>query len=143
MVDFFSEQEEQRIIDAIRGAERRTAGEIRVHLEKSARGDITEAARRTFHRLGMDRTEQRNGVLIFMVPAQHVFAIWGDEGLHRLVPPHFWEDVRDVMQQHFRQSRFAEGICRGIDLAGEKMAAHFPPVEGDRNELPDEISFGE
>ncbi len=143
MVDFFSEKDENQIITAIREAELRTAGEIRVHLERKVKGDITEAARQTFHRLGMDRTEQRNGVLIFLVPAQHVFAIWGDVGLHRLVPEHFWEDVRDVMQQQFRQGRFAEGICQGINLAGEKMAAHFPPVEGDRNELPDDLSFGD
>lgn len=142
MIDFFTKEDEQAIIAAIREAERQTSGEIRVHLERSYEGSITGATHRTFHALGMDRTKQRNGVLIFIVPPKHEFAIYGDRGIHEKVPPHFWEDVRDVMQQNFRQGQFAEGVCQGIRLAGEKLREHFPWTDGDKNELPDEISYG-
>ncbi len=142
MIDFFTKEEEQRIVAAIQEAESRTSGEIRVHLERDYEGGIAGAAIRTFHALGMDRTKQRNGVLIFIVPPKHEFAIYGDQGINQKVPPGFWADVRDVMQQHFREGRFAEGTCQGVLLAGEKLREHFPWESGDKNELPDEISYG-
>ncbi|MEY3367634.1 MAG: hypothetical protein RI973_789 [Bacteroidota bacterium] len=142
MINFFSKPDEARIIATIREAEKATSGEIRVHLERKYKGDITEAAHGVFHALRMDRTELRNGVLIFIVPSMHAFAIYGDEGINRKVPPHFWEDVRDIMQQHFREGQFAEGVCQGVRLAGEKLSEFFPRTTGDVNELPDDISFG-
>lgn len=142
MIDFFTKEDEQNIIAAIQEAEKRTSGEIRVHLERDYEGGITGAAHRTFHKLGMDRTKQRNGVLIFIVPPKHEFAIYGDRGINQKVPVHFWEEVRDAMQQNFRQGKFADGVCQGIRLAGEKLREHFPWEKGDKNELPDEISYG-
>ena len=75
MIDFFSKQDEEYIIDAIQEAEQVTSGEIRVHLEKKFKGTALEAASRVFHKLEMDATELRNGVLIFLVPAKKTFAI--------------------------------------------------------------------
>jgi len=142
MVNFFSKEDERRIIEAIREAEGRTSGEIRVHLEPKVNGDPLEAAAAVFHRLKMDRTAERNGVLIFLVPKEHKFAIFGDKGIHEKVPPGFWEEVRDIMREHFRQGRFADGVCEGIRRAGEKLAAYFPRKDDDINELTDEISYG-
>lgn len=142
MIDFFSKDEEARIVQAISEAERQTSGEIRVHLERDYEGAILGAASRTFFSLGMDRTKDRNGVLIFIVPPRHDFAIFGDRGINAAVPPHFWEEVRNVMQQHFRQGMFAEGVCQGVKMAGEKLQAFFPWTDGDKNELSDDISYG-
>jgi len=142
MIDFFTKKQEQSIIAAIQEAERLTSGEIRVHLDRDYEGGITGAAHRTFHALGMDRTKLRNGVLIFIVPSKHEFAIYGDRGINQKVPTHFWEAVRDVMQQHFREGKFAEGVCQGVQLAGEKLREYFPWKDGDKNELSDEISYG-
>jgi uncharacterized membrane protein len=142
MVRFFNHQEERRIIAAIRASEGHTSGEIRVHLEKQIEGDVTAAAFAVFHQLNMDRTAERNGVLIFIVPAQRQFAIIGDEGINRKVPPHFWADVRDVMQHYFRQGQFTDGVCEGVLLVGQKLKEFFPRQSNDQNELPDEISYG-
>lgn len=142
MIDFFSKDEEARIVQTISEAERQTSGEIRVHLERDYEGAILGAASRTFFSLGMDRTKDRNGVLIFIVPPRHDFAIFGDRGINAAVPPHFWEEVRNVMQQHFRQGMFAEGVCQGVKMAGEKLQAFFPWTDGDKNELSDDISYG-
>ncbi|HRJ15503.1 MAG TPA: TPM domain-containing protein, partial [Saprospiraceae bacterium] len=68
MTRLFSTEEEARIIDAIREAEQQTSGEVRVHVEKNLRGDAMKEAIRTFRKLGMHRTAQRNGVLIFLAP---------------------------------------------------------------------------
>lgn len=142
MIDFFSKDEEQRIVQTIREAEKLTSGEIRVHLERDYEGAILGAASRRFFELGMERTKDRNGVLIFIVPPRHEFAIFGDRGINAAVPDDFWASVRNAMQEQFRQAMFAEGVCRGVKMAGEKLQAFFPWTEGDKNELPDEISYG-
>ena len=143
MVKFFTKKQEQRIIAAIREAESQTSGEIRVHLEQEIIGDVQSVGLRIFHELEMDQTADRNGVLIFIVPEVRRFAIIGDEGINRVVPAHFWEDVRDLMQRNFRQGDFVLGVCEGIQLAGKKLKEHFPHAGSDDvNELPDEISYG-
>ncbi len=68
MIQFFRSDEEDRIIRAIQEAEKHTSGEIRVHLEKDCRKPVLDEAVRVFHKLKMDKTELRNGVLIFVAP---------------------------------------------------------------------------
>ena len=142
MVKFFTKEQEQRIVTSIRGAEGHTSGEIRVHLERELIGDALNVAARVFHELEMDSTDERNGVLIFIVPSMHRFAILGDKGINEKVPTDFWDEVRDVMQQYFRQGKFAEGVIEAVSLTGQKLKAYFPRKSDDRNELPDEISYG-
>ena len=142
VIDFFSKDEEKRIVQAIQEAERLTSGEIRVHLEQDYEGSILGAASRTFFALNMDRTKDRNAVLIFISPPRKDFAIFGDKGINAVVPPNFWEETKNVMQQNFRQSMFAEGVCQGVKMAGEKLQAYFPWTREDKNELSDEISYG-
>ncbi len=137
---FFSPEEQERIVDEIRKAEHRTSGEIRVHLDRRSREIPLEKAKRVFHRLGMTRTKARNGVLIYVATEDRKFAILGDEGMHRVVPENYWEDVKEKMQKKFREGKICEGICLGIREIGEKLKAHFPAEKDDRNELPDTIS---
>ncbi len=141
MFEFFSKPDEERIIAAIRAAEQNTSGEIRVHLEKKLDKDVLTEARQTFARLRMHKTRARNGVLIFIAPEHHQFAIIGDKGIHDTVGEHFWQEERDIIQTHFRQGAFAEGICQAIEQVGEKLKVHFPYQTDDDNELPDEISY--
>jgi len=142
MVNFFSKEEEQQIIDAIREAEENTSGEIRVHLEEKVKGDVMDAAVKTFFKIGMQHTAENNGVLIFLVPKQKHFAIIGDRGINEKVPPGFWDEVKDIMQKHFRNGEFAKGVSEGILLSGQKLKEYFPLQPDDKNELPNEISFG-
>ena len=64
--DFLSKSQEQNIIDAILKAEKNTSGEIRVHLEKTTSIAHFDRALEVFHTLEMHKTEQRNGVLIYV-----------------------------------------------------------------------------
>ncbi len=142
MIPLFSTGEETAIIASIREAEAKTSGEIRVHIEKNCRGKVMDEAVRTFRKLGMHRTAARNGVLIFLAPERREFAIIGDSGIDSVVPPGFWDEERDLMLSHFREGRFAAGICAAVAAVGEKLKAHFPIATDDENELPDEISYG-
>lgn len=137
---FFSTKEKNEIVKAIESAEGNTSGEIRVHVERKAGKDPLHHAKEVFHRLGMHRTKQHNGVLIFVVPSQKKFAILGDRGIHEAVPEGFWDTIRGVMEADFRQGKFCEGVCKGIAMAGEALAQYFPHQLDDKNELPNEIS---
>lgn len=137
---FLAPVEEEQVLAAIQAFERRTSGEIRVHLEGGAVPDVRAAATRAFERLGMTRTRERNGVLLFVAVQEHAFAVLGDAGIDARVPPGFWDEITRDMAAAFREHRFAEGLLRGINAAGEQLAAHFPPRPDDVDELPNEIS---
>jgi uncharacterized membrane protein len=137
----FSQSDEERIRLAVEDAERLTSGEIRVCAEKSCDEDTLDRAANFFARLGMDKTALRNGVLIYIAVHDHKFAIIGDSGINAVVPEDFWDSTREAMVTHFRQGDLAGGIITGIRMAGEKLQAFFPYQEGDKNELPNDISY--
>ncbi len=141
MIRFFQPEEEDRIIAAIQEAELHTSGEVRVHLEENLKGEVLKAAQQTFVRLGMHKTEARNGVLIFIAPEQRKLAIIGDRGINEKVPEDFWAEERDIMLAHFKSGDYADGVCAAIQQVGAKLKAFFPYQSDDENELPDDISY--
>lgn len=139
----FSEEDRRRIINAIKEAEMETSGEIQVHLENHCKGEVLDRAADVFATLKMHKTALRNGVLFYLATEDHKFAILGDAGINQLVPPHFWDDIKEEMLKYFREKKFTEGLCTGIAMAAQQLKTHFPyDSKGDENELPDEISFG-
>ena len=138
---FFSKKEKKQILAAVLEAEKNTSGEIRVHLEYKTRGPVYGHAQKVFQRIGMTKTDQRNGVLIFLITHDKKFAVLGDVGINEKVPEGFWNDVVQIMQGYFRQNKFAEGISEAVLRVGEKLKAHFPYQTNDKNELPDGISY--
>jgi uncharacterized membrane protein len=135
--------EQNAIVAAIREAESRCSGEIRVHVEPSLRGrDIRFVGERTFERLGMTKTALRNGVLLFIAAKEQQFIVLGDSGIHEKAGDDFWKDVASAVADEFRSGRFTEGIVAAVRRAGEKLAEHFPHASGDRDELPNEVSLG-
>lgn len=137
---FFTPEDRAAISRAIRDAESRTSGEVRVHVAADSRGRPRDAAEASFTTLGMQDTAARNGVLIYISVADHRFAIIGDEGIDRAVPAGFWEDVTAEMAAHFARREFAAGTIAAVHRVGEKLNAYFPRERGDVNELPNEIS---
>lgn len=131
--------DQERVLAAIRQAERQSSGQIRVSVAPFFWGNVDKVARRAFQRLGVDATRERNGVLIFLVPSRRRFAVLGDSGIHARVDQAFWEEVASCLGAYFRQGAFTEGLEAGIRLLGEGLAQHFPP--GETNELPDEVDF--
>jgi len=71
----------------------------------------------------------------------HKFAILGDEGINKVVEDGFWNDVKDLMLNFFREGRIAEGLEQGIQRCGEKLKFYFPYQTDDINEIPDDISY--
>ena len=140
--DFLSEKEEQEIIESIRIAEKNTSGEIRVHIEKTAKGNTYNRALEVFHYLKMDNTKYQNGVLIYVAIEDKTFVICGDKGINEVVPNNFWDSTKDIIQAHFKQGHFKQGLVEGILKAGQELEKHFPWHHDDTNELPNDISKG-
>lgn len=138
--DFFTPEEEQQIVNAIIEAEKNTSGEIRVHIEIHSEKPPLERAQEVFFTLGMDKTSARNGVLFYVGIDDHTFAIIGDEGIDKAVESDFWDCTRDVVIDHFKNGRFAQGLSEGVIKAGDRLKQYFPFSNEDRDELPNEIS---
>ena len=137
---FLGRLDHDRVVAAIRAAEGRSRGEIRVHVAHKPVDDPQRAAAARFEKLGMTATADRNGVLLFVAPASQRFAVVGDKGIHERCGEGFWKDVASAMEEDFRQGRFTEGIVKGVARAGDALAAHFPRTGPDVNELADEVS---
>jgi uncharacterized membrane protein len=132
--------DEARIKEAIRHAEEKTSGEIRVSVSSLIWGDVRKAAEKAFVRMNMRATEQRNGVLIFIVPSRRQFVVLGDTGIHEKVGQEFWHGIARTIAEKFRTRDFTEGLISGITMAGVQLAKHFPSSGAkDVNELSDDV----
>ncbi len=138
---FFTKEEQQNIVAAIKEAELNTSGEIRVHIENHCKEEALERAAEVFYDLKMNRTAARNGILFYLAVKDRKFAIIGDEGINKEVEHDFWNDIKDEMISNFKENKFAEGLIAGILECGDKLKKYFPHQNDDVNELSDEISF--
>lgn len=142
--DFFTADEKERIVEAIRQAEKETSGEVRVFVEsKNPFVDPIDRAAEIFFKLKMQDTEQRNGVLVYVATKHKELALFGDEGIHKAVGSAYWNDAVKNMIAHFSADNICEGMVQCIRQIGQTLTEKFPysPTD-DKNELPDEIVFG-
>ena len=139
--DLLSKEERTRVEQAIAQAERSTSAEIRIHLEDHIEEDVLDHAAYVFEELGMHRTADRNGILIYICVADRAMAVIGDKGIDERVPPGFWDDVIVSLRNNFIQQRFAEGLMEAVDTVGRLAGEFFPRARNDRNELSNEVSF--
>ena len=141
---FFTKEEQERIVDAVRQAEQTTSGEVRVFVEDRCKYmDALDRAAEVFYQLRMQETEQHNAVLVYIALKDHQLAVFGDEGIHRKVGNEYWNQEVERMIQQFNKEDYAEGIRQCVVDIGEALHVHFPfNRTTDKNELPDEIVFG-
>ncbi len=132
-------EEKEALVQAIRQAEQKTSGEIRVYLERKTHKEIMARAQRVFEKLGMAQTEKRNGVLIYLLLEPRQLAVLGDRGIHEAVGTAFWKAAVSQIEAAFRRGDFLEGLVQAIKLLGEKLALYFPRETADKNELSDKI----
>jgi uncharacterized membrane protein len=138
--EFLAALDQPRIVEAIAAAEQQTSGEIRVHIQPQARGEIRTVAERTFERLGMTKTALRNGVLLFIACEEQRFTILGDGGLDDKVPAGFWDNIAVKLTIRFQHGEFTDGIVEAIHSAGDQLRTYFPRAEGDINELTNDVN---
>jgi uncharacterized membrane protein len=136
----------ERIQQRIAASERAHTGEIRVCVEAGLplsylwRGaSARERAVSMFGKLRVWDTEANNGVLIYLLLAEHQIEIVADRGIARHAPPGHWESIVNGMRQEFRAGRFEPGLLQAIGAVEALMLQHWPQAEGQANpnELPD------
>ena len=139
---FLGQIKDDQIVAAIRQAEDKTSGEIRVFISNKEIADAVSAAQAQFVRMKMHKTDDRNGVLIFVAPRTRQFAVIGDAGVHSRCGPEFWNEVASQIREQFQQGAYTAGIVHAIRRAGSLLAQHFPRRPDDENELPDQVMRG-
>lgn len=141
-----SEEDQLRITNAIAKAEITTSGEIRVYMEKVCPYENPiERAAEIFFKLEMDQTKLRNGVLIYLALESKKAALFGDEGIYQKTGgAEYWNQEFEIFKNHLRHGELVEGLEHIIQDIGYSLSTYFPFIEGvDKNELPDEIVFGD
>ena len=140
----FDKEQQQEIVSAIQAAERCTSGEIRVFVERHCRYvSPLDRAIEIFRRLGMEKTDARNGVLVYVALKDRQMALFGDKGIHEKVGVAFWNQQVKTILSHFNNANYSRGIATVVGEIGQALQLHFPyDPDTDRNELPDDIVFG-
>jgi uncharacterized membrane protein len=141
----------RRIAERIAASEKHHSGEIQVFVEAGLpwsyirrHATARERAIAMFGKLRVWDTEHNNGVLIYLLLAEHRIEIVADRGLARQVDGAQWQAIVETMRGHFRAGRHAEGLDRAIDAVDGLLAQHFPLAAGasNPNELPDAPGVG-
>ncbi|MEJ7932117.1 TPM domain-containing protein [Ramlibacter sp. AN1015] len=141
-----------RLETQVAASETRHTGEIRIYVEAGLPNsyiwrDATarERAISVFGKLRVWDTEQNNGVLIYLLLAEHAIEIVADRGLSRQVAAEYWSEVLAHMRDAFRAGRIEDGMLQALGEVEELLVKHFPadsPVGGGPNELPDAPVLG-
>lgn len=141
---FFSNEENEKIVHSIQEAEKQTSGEVRIFVEARCKYvDALDRASEIFDRLEMEKTNLRNGVLFYIAVKDRQLAIYADKGIHEAAGENYWKTaVKDILSVFSKESIVA-GIITSIHKIGQALKDHFPYDKNvDKNELPDEIIFG-
>jgi len=143
---FLSKADLDAVAGAITETERHTSGEIRVAIRqkraKHERGlSVEQLARLEFARLGMIKTAERTGVLMFILVEAREFFILADEHINERVPPKTWDGIAGLMAEKFARAEYREGLVSAVKVVGEHLKSHFPIRKGDKNELPNDVAL--
>lgn len=141
---FFSPEDQEQIVEAIRLAEKETSGEIRIFVEsKNPFMDPLDRAREIFFQMKMQDTKERNAVLLYLAMDDHELALFADEGIYKRAGETYWDNEVKLMVSMFTKENISNGIATCVREIGETLKKEFPfNAENDKNELPDNIVFG-
>ncbi len=141
---FLNDDELLRISNRIKSAEKKTAGEICVSIKErrsfmQKKKTVRELAEEEFVKLGIDKTRDKTGIIIFFLLEAREFYIMADEGINNKVPEKTWDRVKDEMQSFFMEGKFSAGILQGVDRVGNILSEHFPIKPDDTNEISNRV----
>jgi uncharacterized membrane protein len=137
--EFLKKIDDAKVVSAIAQVERKTSGEIRFLISERGSTDPVTDAQAHFKKLGMEKTRERNAVLLFFAPVNQQYAVVGDSGIHEKCGPDFWAGVRDHMGDRLKSGQYTEAIVQAIQEIGKVLEKHFPRRPDDTNELPDDV----
>lgn len=134
----------EHIAQSIKASETRHSGEIRFAIESALEllpllneQTARERAIEVFSNLHVWDTELNNGVLIYILLADHAIEIVADRGINSKVQAEYWQTLCADIQEAFAKGQYEEGAKACIDAVSQKLIEHFPHEGGGKNELPD------
>jgi uncharacterized membrane protein len=140
---YFSKEAMEKITDAIAASEKNHDAEIVFAIEPgispiaALRGySARSRAIDVFSELRVWDTEANNGVMIYLLLADHDIEIIADRGVNRIAGDTYWEEICQNMEKSFREGKFVEGVLEGIQTITKLLEKHYPKSEGNPNELP-------
>jgi uncharacterized membrane protein len=141
---YFNDDDFLHISGKIKEIEKTTSGEIRVAIKEKRnflqrKKSLHQLAVDEFHKLKMNNTRNKTGILLYLLLKDKQFYILGDQGIHEKVGDSTWDKLRDEIQGHFKDGNFPEGILWGINRVGKILSEHFPIKDDDTNELSNEV----
>lgn len=142
--EYFSASDLNAIKQACEYAEENTSGEVRVTIfekrpRKSAGWSLMELALAEFKNLGMDKTRDRTGVLLYILLDEHKFQVLADEGINAKVEKKVWDEIANQMAEKFKNGEYLTGVVTTVMRIGEILAGWFPRKSDDTNELSNEV----
>ncbi|CAA9503793.1 MAG: hypothetical protein AVDCRST_MAG96-2119 [uncultured Segetibacter sp.] len=141
--EFFTKEQQQLMVQAIQEAEKNTSGEVRFFVESRCKYvDPVDRAKEIFFTLKMNLTKDRNAVLLYMAMDDHQLALFADEGIYQRLGSQYWNDEVKKIIKHFTKDDYTGGVCHIVNDIGAALKKEFPYERSDKNELPDEIIFG-
>lgn len=145
---FLDSEQLERIARAVGEGEKETSGEIRVVLREHRdwiarllRLSIRRLAVEEFHRLGMHKTRERTGVILYFLLEDRSFYIYGDKGIHAAVGQPIWDGVVEEISRQAKESNLCDGILHGLNRIGALLQEKFPIRPDDVNELPNQVEI--
>ncbi|MDP2370882.1 TPM domain-containing protein [Rhodoferax sp.] len=140
----------ERLTRRVRASELRHSGEVRLYIEASLptsyllrTGSMHEIVRQRalamFSKLRVWDTEDNNGVLIYLLLAEHAIELVADRGLNRHVSPEQWHAMVQRMGAAFVAGDFETGLTQALEEVSTLLVQHFAaaPDEPHGNQLPD------
>ncbi len=140
---FLTAEETEQVSRAITEAESRTSAEFKLLIVRHCFDDIRRKASRLFRKHGLDKTVQRNAVMIMIVTTNRELLIYGDQGIHQYVQDDYWTSIRDQIVEGFKAGLHGHTLQQAIIAIGNTLAEHFPIQPGDVNEIPNEVAYDE
>jgi uncharacterized membrane protein len=144
LYNYLTDDELLRISNKIKDAEKATAGEIAVSIREyksffEGKKPLRQLAEKEYVRLGINKTKEGTGVLIFLLLSEKQFYILADDNIiNKLTGENVWVEI-DIMQEKFVRGEFCKGILFGIDEIGKILAQHFPISPDDKNEISNRV----
>ncbi|MGA7721006.1 MAG: TPM domain-containing protein [Ignavibacteriaceae bacterium] len=143
---FINDDELLRISHKIKEIEKKTTGKICVTIREhrhflSKKKSVEELAQAEFMRLGIGNTQDKTGILIFILLEGRQFYILTGSGIKEKAHQNTWNEIKEQMQNMFINGEFGKGIIHGIDMIGNVLTLHFPSNPDDNYTISDKVQI--
>lgn len=139
-----SEGEKSRLVDTIKRVEETTIAEIKIHIDNHCKEEVLAKAATVFTKLGMDKTKNKTGVLIYVACQDRKMAILADSAIHQKVKANYWDDLVAQCINFMKQEKYFEGLTHVLQSIEKDLSSHFPSsIQSENpNEISNDLSFG-